>query len=360
MSGILTIDRKKLVTQAKQVQSGTPTIAVVKNNAYNFGLNLAVRAFLEAGITAFATTSLKEAEAIRKITDDSMVFLLNPTYEFEFVKSLNLSMTLPSLEYYNKYYEELKGINVHIEYAGLFNRSGFESFSEVEEVLNHQMTLDEQERFIIQGAWCHFGYADEFDGIYENERKNWLDFLGHFKKLNMVLEYIHSQNTASFSRDGLLEGHTHTRLGIGLYGSKPYSGLNDELFIQPFALYSKVVQVRSMDEDMPMGYGGSFVADRKTKVAVVDIGYGDGVLRKRAAYDCLINGKRYPIVTLMMSHMIVEVDEAVSINDKVYIYHPEMRLDEYTFKGVGANSEQLATLNYNTLTKEIIHDSGIS
>ncbi len=357
MSGILTIDREKLVTQAKQIQGGTPTIAVVKNNAYNFGLELAVRAFLEAGITAFATTSLKEAETIRKITDDSMVFLLNPTYEFDFVKSLDLDMTLPSLEYYKKYYEELKGINVHMEYAGLFNRSGFESFSEVEEVLNHQLTLDEKERFIIRGAWCHFGYADEFDGVYETERKNWLDFISHFKKLDMELEYVHSQNTASFSRDGLLDGHTHTRLGIGLYGSKPYSSLNDDLFIQTFDLYSKVVQIRNMDEDMPMGYGGSFVADRKTKVAVVDIGYGDGILRKRAAYDCLINGKRYPIVTLMMSHMIVEVDEEVSINDKVYIYHPEMRLDEYTFKGVGANSEQLATLNYNTLTKEIIHDS---
>ncbi|HIV81791.1 MAG TPA: alanine racemase [Candidatus Salinicoccus merdavium] len=357
MSGILTIDKEKLVTQANQIQGGVPTIAVVKNNAYNFGLELAVRAFLEAGITAFATTSLREAEEIREITEDSMVFLLNPTYEFEVVKSLNLSMTLPSLEYYHKYFEDLKGVKVHIEYAGLFNRSGFESFSQVSEALGHQMTLDEQERFNIQGAWCHFGYADEFDGTYEMERKQWMDFISHFKELNMELEYIHSQNTASFSRDGLLDGHTHTRLGIGLYGSKPYTGLNEDMFMQPFDLYSTVVQIRDMDVDMPMGYGGSFVADRKTKVAVVDIGYGDGVLRKRAEYDCLINGKRYPIVTLMMSHMLVEVDEDVSINDKVYIYHPEMRLDEYTFKGVGANSEQLATLNYNTLTKEIIHDS---
>lgn len=55
--------------------------------------------------------------------------------------------------------------------------------------------------------------------------------------------------------------------------------------------------------------------------------------------------------------MLVEVDEAVATGDRVYIYHPEMRLDEYTFKGVGANSEQLATLNYNTLTKEITNES---
>ncbi|CAM4154604.1 alanine racemase [Lacicoccus alkaliphilus] len=357
MSGILTIDRKKLVLQAGQIQNGTPTIAVVKNNAYNFGLEFAVRAFLDAGITAFATTSLKEAEKIRSITDQSMIFLLNPTTEFEAVRGLDLSITLPSLTYYEKYREELSRISIHIEYAGLFNRSGFDNFKEVEQVLHHQAQMNEVERFFLEGLWCHFGYADEFDGNYEIERKNWLGFLAEFDRLDMTPEYVHAQNTASFVRDGILPGHTHTRLGIGLYGSKPYSGLNDELFVQPFELYSSVVQIREMDENMPMGYGGSFVAGRKTKVAIVDIGYGDGVLRKRAEYDCLINGRRYPIVSLMMSHMIVEVDEEVSVDDKVFIYHPDMRLDEYTFKGVGANSEQLATLNYNTLTKEISHES---
>lgn len=357
MSGILAIDRKKLVAQAGQIQNGTPTIAVVKNNAYNFGLEFAVQAFLEAGITAFATTSLKEAGKIRSITDQSMIFLLNPTTEFEAVRRLDLSITLPSLGFYEKYGEALAGINVHIEYAGLFNRSGFDTFEEVEKVLHEQSGKHQSERFIIQGLWCHFGYADEFDGNYEIERGNWLGFLSEFERLDIEPEYIHSQNTASFVRDGVLPGHTHTRLGIGLYGSKPYSGLNDELFIQPFELYSSVVQIRDMDENMPMGYGGSFVAGRKTRVAVVDIGYGDGVLRKRAEYDCLINGRRYPIVSLMMSHMIVEVDEEVSVDDRVFIYHPDMRLDEYTFKGVGANSEQLATLNYNTLTKEISHES---
>ncbi|SOC38956.1 alanine racemase [Salinicoccus kekensis] len=357
MSGILTIDRKQLVSQAVRVRDGIPTIAVVKNNAYNFGLKLVVEAFLEAGISAFATTSLKEAEAIRKMTDDSMVFLLNPTTEFDSVRRLDLSITLPSLAYYEKYREELAGISIHIEYAGLFNRSGFDNFGEVEQVLHHQAQMDESERFCLEGLWCHFGYADEFDGNYEIERKSWLGFLAEFDRLDITPEYIHSQNTASFVRDGLLPGHTHTRLGIGLYGSKPYSGLNDEMFVQPFELYSSVVQIRDMDENMPMGYGGSFVAGRRTKVAIVDIGYGDGVLRKRAEYDCLINGRRYPIVSLMMSHMLVEVDEAVATGDRVYIYHPEMRLDEYTFKGVGANSEQLATLNYNTLTKEITNES---
>src|SRR5690625_434074 len=213
MSGILTIDGKKLVAQAARIQDGTPTIAVVKNNAYNFGLELAVEAFLEAGISAFATTSLKEAESIREITGSSMIFLLNPTTEFEKVRSLDLSITLPSFKYYEKYHEALTGITVHIEYAGLFNRSGFDNFEEVDKVLKHQSEKDPTDRFIFEGLWCHFGYADEFDGNYEIERKNWLGFLSAFDRLDIAPEYIHSQNTASFVLDGLLPGQTHKRLG---------------------------------------------------------------------------------------------------------------------------------------------------
>ncbi|MCS4912668.1 alanine racemase C-terminal domain-containing protein, partial [Staphylococcus aureus] len=90
------------------------------------------------------------------------------------------------------------------------------------------------------------------------------------------------------------------------------------------------------------------------KLAVVDIGYGDGILRTRAKHEALINGKRYPIRALMMSHMFVEVDGNVHAQDEVILYNNDIRIDEYTFKGVGANSEQLSAMNHDSLKKEYI------
>ncbi len=56
------------------------------------------------------------------------------------------------------------------------------------------------------------------------------------------------------------------------------------------------------------GYSFAFeVTKNNTKLAVVDIGYGDGsILRTRAKHEALINGKRYPIRALMMSHMLLK------------------------------------------------------
>lgn len=360
MGGILSIDRKQFIETAKKSAAGKDVIAVVKNNAYNYGLEFAVRSFSEAGIHSFATTSMNEAERIRIYAPEALIFLMNPVRDFKMIYEYDLHVTLPSLEYYYEYQENLSGVNVHFEFAGLFNRSGFEDASAMMEVLQHQQTLDPASRMNIRGIWTHFGYADEMDmDEYEIERGMWLDLLDTLGEAGYTFEIVHAQNSASFARDGLLDGHTHLRLGISLYGSRPYSLLPAEDFIQSLELKAEIVQIRNIRSDQKCGYGGSYEPARDSKFAVVDIGYGDGILRKRADFNCLINNRQYPIKSLMMSHMIVEIDEEVSIGDEVILYNNEMRIDEFTAKGVGANSEQLGALNYQSLKKVILNDSGI-
>lgn len=54
-----------------------------------------------------------------------------------------------------------------------------------------------------------------------------------------------------------------------------------------------------------------------------------------------------------MSHMFVEVDDTIQSGDEVVMYSNDIRIDEFTFKGVGANSEQISALNHHSLIKEI-------
>ena len=56
-------------------------MAVVKNNAYHYGLEFAVTSFF--GINTFSTTSLKEAIKVREIAPDATIFLMNAVYDFE-------------------------------------------------------------------------------------------------------------------------------------------------------------------------------------------------------------------------------------------------------------------------------------
>ena len=203
-----------------------------------------------------------------------------------------------------------------------------------------------------------FWYADEFDvDEYKMERDAWLNLINTLLNENYHFDMIHSQNSASYFRENqmLLPHHTHARVGIALYGSRPYSLINEERITQSLTVKGNVIQVRDVNKGDYCGYSFAFeVKNDHTQLAVVDIGYGDGILKSRAKHEAIINGKRYPIRALMMSHMFIEVDDEVHAQDEVILYNKDIRIDEFTFKGVGANSEQLSAMNHDSLIKEYL------
>lgn len=354
MTARWTLNQTQFVQNINHVRGNTPVMAVVKNNAYHFGLPYAIEAFTKAGIDTFSTTSLNEAVQIRELREDATIFLMNPSTDFNAIKQNNLHVTLPSKDFYYQYQEELSQLNIHLEYENLLHRSGFKSIDEIEEIIAVNQSLPLEKQMHITGLWTHFGYADEFEvEDYQVEKEAWLSIMDILSN-KYDFQFIHAQNSASFVRDGLFDHHTHARLGILLYGARPYSNLPETITHQSLTVSANVIQVRQLNQGESAGYSFAYTADTETKLAVVDIGYGDGILRTRSKFDCIINGKRYPIKALMMSHMFVEVDDYVLAGDEVILYNNDIRIDEFTFKGVGANSEQLSALNHNTLQLEMI------
>ncbi|TDL98080.1 alanine racemase [Macrococcus brunensis] len=354
MTATWTLDSQVFKDNIKHVMQGQPVMAVVKNNAYHYGLDFAVEAFMSAGIDTFSTTVLHEAVRVRELAPDATVFLMNPSTEFDVLKANSIHMTLPSLDFYMTHQKDLAGINVHLEFENLLHRSGFKTFDEMKQVIELNQEQGEEHQMKIVGIWTHFGYADEFEvPDYDIEKEAWLNGLEDMLTL-YHFDYIHAQNSASFVRDGLFDQHTHARPGIILYGSRPYSSLSTDVTVQSLTVSANVIQIRTLEAGESAGYSFAYTADKRSRIAVIDIGYGDGILRTRSKHDCVINGRRYPIRALMMSHLFVEVDEAVKPGDTVILYSNDIRIDEHTFKGVGANSEQLSALNHHSLKKEII------
>lgn len=349
MAAILTLDQNRLYHQAKKIQDKDDVIVVVKNNAYNFGMELAFEAFYKAGVRSYATTNIQEAMWLRQQNDSIMVLLLDPSVEFEILKEYDITLTLPSVSFYKKYKKELNGIKIHLVFKNLLNRFGFDTSHEMKEVL-------EDEDLTITGLWTHFAFADELhDPRYEEEKNNWTKVLDDLSTFLDNLTYIHAQNSASYARDGLLDQHTHIRSGVLMYGTRPYyEELDESIAIQTIKVSATVKDIITVPKGQSAGYSAAFVAEKDTKVAICDIGYGNGILRTRSKHEVMINGHIYPIAVLMMSHLMVEVDEKVSIGDQVYLYNDSLRLDYFTSKGVGAFSEQMAGFNANTFELNII------
>lgn len=105
--------------------------------------------------------------------------------------------------------------------------------------------------------------------------------------------------------------------GMIIYGFTDDKDLDLE---STFKLKSEVVQINTLEAGETVGYGGIYTAKEKTKIAVVPIGYADGIIRKNTSRDVFINNKRYQIVgNICMDMMFVKVDDKVKIHDVVEV-----------------------------------------
>src|SRR3712207_3945075 len=97
----LTIDLDALYKNASHLLEITDNglIAVVKNDAYHFGIEKTIETFYLAGVRFFATTSLRDAIFIRKQYDDVDIFMLNPCREFDTLRSEEHTSELQSRQY---------------------------------------------------------------------------------------------------------------------------------------------------------------------------------------------------------------------------------------------------------------------
>ena len=90
MTAIWSVDTEAFYQNAVNVRNEQPIMAVVKNNAYHYGLEFAVKQFLKAGINTFSTTSLKEAVRVREIAPHATIFLMNAVYDFDTVREYQI------------------------------------------------------------------------------------------------------------------------------------------------------------------------------------------------------------------------------------------------------------------------------
>lgn len=350
MTARMTIDEKRLFKQAQSIQSKVNTIAVVKNDGYNLGLERVYKTFHTAGIRSFATTDMKEAIQLRELDSKIFILLLDPSTAFKKIKKHDITLTVSSLSYYHKYKNELKGISLQLVYRNDLNRLGFTNTEDMKQLLSDT-------DLTVNGIWTHFASADDFgNGKYEKEVRNWQNVLNGLSDFLPHLDYIHAQNSSSYFRDALFPHHTHIRAGVILYGARPYTlGLDESLAQQVVSIEANVIELTSVKAGEAIGYSADYLTDKDITIAVCDIGYGHGLLKARKNYPVRINHKAYPVRVLMMSHLIVEVDDEITIGDTVTLYDDQLRFDCFAAQGIGSVSQQLAGLNKQTFTLSIIN-----
>jgi alanine racemase len=340
---VVTIDREAVRHNVASVfaRSNKQIFAVVKNNAYNLGMIEMVATLMEAGVRHFAVAEVYEAIEIKTNFPDSYVLAMNPASHFKEVRLHGVALGIPSLDWLKRHQAELSGIELHLKINVGMNRFGVSSLEEALAVLE---TVREQE-LILTGLYTHFPLADEPGADHDGQVERFLEISGPLRAEH-DFTYLHAENSATIVKhDPRLAFCNYVRPGIFLFGYSPIEKM--DWLVPSLRMTTEVVEIRQVEAGEHVGYGTSYTAPEAIRVAVLPVGYGDGVVRGRSSLPVIINGKRYPIISkLFMSHTFIAIDSTVQIGDKVVLYGDGIEIDDITRTGTANNSEQMCARSW--------------
>ena len=283
---------------------------VVKADCYGHNNIRAVKTILDAGCNYLVVATLDEALEIRKeITDVPILCLgiIDVKYLDICIKN-NITITINNLDYLSKINFNNNSLKVHIKINTGMNRLGVNNKQEF-----NKMYSIIKEKFYLEGVYTHIYNP------YDNEAtlKQWHRFEEITSDIDLnSISIVHvgaSEATEFFEKRKYANG---CRLGISMYGLIDYKDID---FRSTFSLYSEVIQINTVIDET-VGYNGNYKVNGTEKIAVVAIGYADGIIRKNTGRYVYINDKPYKIVgNICMDMLFVKADDTVKVGDKVAI-----------------------------------------
>ena len=292
----------------KRLRHGSIFMAVIKKNAYGHGVIPIARHLVSIGVDNLAVYSLEEGLELRQanINVPILLFRIVPPRDARIAVAEHLTPTVMDAESalaLNSAARELDTtVKVHVKVDTGLNRSGA-SLGDAAKLLPILFGLEHLE---IEGLYTHFASADEPDKTpTETQLRRFLDLARAFPSVKLW----HTANSAAAIR--LPETHlSMVRVGISLYGLYPSTAVVWDITLKPvLSLMGPIVRIHRLKPGDGVGYGLTWKATNDTIVALVPVGYGDGLPRLLSNRgEALVRGQRVPIRgRISMDQTVVDI-----------------------------------------------------
>ncbi|MCO8194505.1 MULTISPECIES: alanine racemase [Anaerofustis] len=303
-------------------------IPVIKADAYGHGAEICAKVLMEEGADLFAVSSVYEAMCLREYGIDSDILILGyvPDRKINKILENNIIPAIYNLDFAKKLNEEALKNNtkarVHIKINTGMNRLGFKKH----EIDSAFAALKELTNLEFEGIFSHFATSDEVDKTYSKMQYEIFEYaINKAKEYGFDIKIKHIANSAAITDldEYYLDG---VRAGIVLYGIYP-SEIKPE--INPYkpvmSFHTSISNIFTVEKGETIGYGRTFTADKKTRVAVMCVGYADGYNRKlsnkgkvlvNGKYECSVIGN----VCMDMTMLEIPMDADINIGDSVEIF----------------------------------------
>jgi len=308
----------------QQRVSPSMVIPVVKADAYGHGAVPVAKHLVKEGFNFFAVAQFQEAMELREsgITQPILIFGRLFPEEIPTAIKAGFRMTVFGTEdirwIENAGQEQLAHVHVNLD-TGM-GRVGVLPDQETD-FFN---TLNQCKHCIWEGLYTHFSTSDEKDKTHANlQLSRFEEILSHIREKDKRPTIIHMANSGAILD---LPGSYFdaVRPGIILYGHYPSSETSCSIPLkQVMTLKTFVAHIRNMPGGYPISYGRRWITQKPTTIAVIPVGYADGIRRDFTnTGEVLIQGKRYPMVgTVTMDHIMVHVgDDPIKPGDEVILW----------------------------------------
>lgn len=295
-SGELIIDIAALMRNYKTLDSmsvaSCETAVSVKSDAYGLGARAVVSALFDAGARRFFVATLDEAITVRSVLPHADIHILNgfmnnarDVYrEYNLIPVLN---SLSEIELYRSLADDCgEALPAIIHFDTGMNRLGL--VSDEAKILCDDLSLIDG--IDLQFIMSHFSSSEE-----DNNPMNMVQYQ-RFQDVSLCFGGV---NKSLCNSGGLFLSQDYhldmTRPGIALYGGCAVSKMKD--VIRPVvSLSAPILQIHSVKKGEHAGYNETHCFDSDGHVAIISIGYADGVLRSLANNGVLYwQGHKLPI-----------------------------------------------------------------
>lgn len=286
---------------------------VVKADCYGHGDLSSIQHIIDGGCNYLAVATMKEALFIRdNYKDIPILFLGCVNYDdIGLCNEKNITISICNLEqakmirkYTDKY--NCSNLKCHIKINTGMNRLGISKEDEFLEVIDLVSNIK------IEGIYSHI-YEASNEEVYLSQLERFESIVNLIDTTNMIIHLSASDALVNYSKPDFING---CRLGIIMYGFTDKIKLDST-----FRVVSEVIQINTLNKGDTLGYNGLYQATSDNeKIAVIPIGYADGIIRKNTGRYVYINNKKYNIVgNICMDMLFVKVDDSVSVYDQVEI-----------------------------------------
>lgn len=299
------------------INKGIKVVPVLKSNAYGHGLVQIAPIMDKLNPEFICVDSLAEANILKKLGIKSEILIMGTISEISLQQKLPFQLTIVSLESLQMIIQTQRNAKVHLFIDTGMNREGIK-LDELHEVLNQIKKSSLQ----LVGVMTHLAIAhDKNNALTKTQIKNFIKAKNEVLDSGLTPKYFHIGGSDAINWISPQVANM-VRAGRLIYGvqAKKLKGIKPIVQFQ-----STVTQTKSIKKGERVGYNGTFSAQNDMTIALLPVGYNDGLDRRFSNKGIVfINRDACPILGLISMNMTVvdisNLPQKIKVGDKAVIF----------------------------------------